>query len=62
MPGHKRKREEVEDDDLSFQKQILPVADLPDNFDAPPMDGMQYLFMVRWVACSFCYAIKLTSL
>ena len=52
MPGYKRKRDELEysdddDDELSFGRQILPVANLPDDFDAPPADGMQYLFTVR---------------
>ncbi|KDE09276.1 hypothetical protein MVLG_00594 [Microbotryum lychnidis-dioicae p1A1 Lamole] len=27
--------------------QVLPVADLPDDFDGVPEDGMQYLFTVR---------------
>lgn len=27
--------------------QVLPVADLPDDFDAEPEDGMEYLFTVR---------------
>ena len=28
-------------------RQILPVANLPDDFNEEPMDGMQYLFTVR---------------
>ena len=28
-------------------RQILPVADLPEDFDGLPVDGMQYLFTVR---------------
>ena len=28
-------------------RQILPVADLPEDFDGLPLDGMQYLFTVR---------------
>ncbi|KXN89608.1 hypothetical protein AN958_05475 [Leucoagaricus sp. SymC.cos] len=46
----KRKFDNIEDSDSeepSFGKQILPVADLPDDFDGEPMDGMQYLFTVR---------------
>ncbi|KAJ3525240.1 hypothetical protein NMY22_g10661 [Coprinellus aureogranulatus] len=49
-PNSKRKRgdEGVSDDeDISFGKQILPVANLPESFDGEPMDGLQYLFTVR---------------
>jgi hypothetical protein len=35
------------DEDESLGRQVLPVADLPDDFDGNPEDGMQYLFMVR---------------
>jgi len=49
----KRKREDVDydsdDDEPSFGKQILPVANLPMDFDCEPQDGMEYLFTVRWV-------------
>jgi len=51
----KRKRNQLEDSDdeeLSFGKQILPVANLPYDFDGEPMDGLQYLFTVRCVMCS----------
>ncbi len=34
-------------DDESLGRQVLPVADLPHDFDGIPEDGMQYLFMVR---------------
>ncbi|KAK2466097.1 hypothetical protein APHAL10511_001739 [Amanita phalloides] len=50
MASLKRKRDEPEDseDDQPFYgKQILPVADLPDDFDRSPADGMEYLFTVR---------------
>ncbi|KAL0565201.1 hypothetical protein V5O48_016828 [Marasmius crinis-equi] len=46
----KRKREELEDSDeeeISFGRQILPVANLPGNYDGIPQDGMEYLFTVR---------------
>ncbi|TEB35775.1 hypothetical protein FA13DRAFT_1788379 [Coprinellus micaceus] len=46
----KRKRgneDSSDDEDTSFGKQILPVANLPENFDGEPMDGLQYLFTVR---------------
>jgi len=45
----KRKRFLVDDSDEepSLGKQVLPVAKLPNNFDGEPMDGLQYLFMVR---------------
>lgn len=49
--GLKRKREDTEydsdDDEPSFGKQILPVANLPMDFDREPEDGLQYLFTVR---------------
>ncbi|KAG6869348.1 hypothetical protein C0993_000101 [Termitomyces sp. T159_Od127] len=50
MISFKRKRnefEDSEDDEPSFGHQILPVADLPDNYNGEPEDGMQYLFTVR---------------
>lgn len=50
MPhGSKRKRDECDDSDEepSFGKQILPVANLPEDFNAIPEDGLEYLFTVR---------------
>lgn len=52
MPNaSKRKRNQIDDDDddeePSLGRQILPVANLPEDFDGEPMDGMQYLFTVR---------------
>ncbi|GLB33990.1 putative survival motor neuron (SMN) interacting protein 1 (SIP1) [Lyophyllum shimeji] len=50
MSSYKRKRDEFEDgedEEPSFGRQILPIADLPHDFDGEPMDGMQYLFTVR---------------
>lgn len=50
MVAFKRKLDEIDDSDSeepAFGKQILPVADLPDDFDAEPQDGLQYLFTVR---------------
>lgn len=52
----KRKREELDDsddDEPAYGKQILPVASLPQDFDKEPVDGMQYLFTVRYVYLSF---------
>lgn len=49
--GLKRKWEDTEydsdDDEPTFGKQILPVANLPMNFDREPEDGLEYLFTVR---------------
>ncbi|KAG1752609.1 uncharacterized protein EDB91DRAFT_1293459 [Suillus paluster] len=49
--GIKRKWEDVEfdsdEDEPSFGKQTLPVANLPMNFDREPEDGLEYLFTVR---------------
>ncbi|KAF4619720.1 hypothetical protein D9613_005107 [Agrocybe pediades] len=50
MSSLKRKRMETNDSDEespSYGRQILPVANLPDDFDGEPADGLQYLFMVR---------------
>ena len=47
----KRKREEFDDsddDEPAYGKQILPVANLPLDFNEEPVDGMQYLFTVRY--------------
>ncbi len=49
-PSKKRKREIASDDEDGATcglRQILPVANLPIGFDGEPMDGMQYLFLVR---------------
>jgi Survival motor neuron (SMN) interacting protein 1 (SIP1) len=54
-PPQKRKRgysigDDDDDDDTSCGlRQILPVANLPADFDGEPVDGMQYLFTVRFV-------------
>lgn len=51
MSSLKRKRAQCDasdsEDEPSYGKQILPVANLPEDFNDEPMDGMQYLFMVR---------------
>ncbi|GAV99012.1 proteophosphoglycan 5 [Lentinula edodes] len=50
MNNLKRKRgdsDDIEDENPSFGKQILPVANLPNTFDGIPGDGMEYLFTVR---------------
>lgn len=54
----KRKWEELDDSDEdtpAYGKQILPVANLPADFNDEPMDGMQYLFMVRCVVYRSCF-------
>ena len=52
-PASKRKRDPQDEgsdsEEMAFGKQILPVADLPADFDGEPMDGLQYLFTVRYV-------------
>jgi hypothetical protein len=58
MSYGKRKWEDIEDSDEeepAYGKQILPVANLPQDFDEEPMDGMQYLFMVRYVFIKYFY-------
>jgi hypothetical protein len=52
----KRKREELDDfddDEPAYGKQILPVANLPQDFSEEPVDGMEYLFTVRYVLSLF---------
>ncbi|KAA1466715.1 hypothetical protein DENSPDRAFT_50235 [Dentipellis sp. KUC8613] len=47
--GVKRKEPSSDEDDLPSYglRQILPVANLPGDFDGEPEDGLQYLFTVR---------------
>ncbi|KAH7887594.1 survival motor neuron interacting protein 1-domain-containing protein [Phlebopus sp. FC_14] len=48
--ANKRKREELGDSDYDEPapgKQLLPVANLPSDFDKDPANGMEYLFLVR---------------
>lgn len=53
MPPYsgKRKREDYDssDEEPLLGRQVLPIANLPDDFDGEPMDGAQYLFTVRFV-------------
>ncbi len=53
VASRKRKRKHVgggDDDEATYGlRQILPVANLPIDFDGEPTDGMQYLFTVRYV-------------
>lgn len=48
----KRKRDEYEssddENDHVLGRQVLPVANLPLDFDGVPEDGAQYLFTVRY--------------
>lgn len=49
--SQKRKWTEVDDSDdeePSLGKQVLPVANLPENFGGEPQNGLEYLFMVRY--------------
>ena len=60
----KRKREELDDsddDEPAYGKQILPVANLPQDFDEEPVDGLQYLFTVRYVNLSLTNLFILKS-
>ncbi|KDQ29464.1 hypothetical protein PLEOSDRAFT_1040169 [Pleurotus ostreatus PC15] len=46
----KRKRDDFDDsddDEVSLGRQVLPVANLPQDFAGEPEDGLQYLFTVR---------------
>lgn len=39
--------DDSDEDEPLMGRQNLPVARLPEHFDGEPMDGMQYLFIVR---------------
>lgn len=39
--------EDSDEDEPVMGKQVLPVANLPTDFDGEPLDGLQYLFKVR---------------
>ena len=52
----KRKADQLDDSDEEepmLGRQVLPVANLPESFDGVPMDGLQYLFTVRYGALTF---------
>ena len=56
----KRKWSQIGDsdeDEPSLGKQVLPVANLPEDFNGEPMDGLQYLFTVRCVVSTPPYHI-----
>jgi hypothetical protein len=65
-PSKKRKRtvggdsyDDDDDDATHGLRQTLPVANLPVDFDGEPVDGMQYLFTVRYVlSTTFCEQFK----
>ena len=46
-PPHKKRRYETSESDETFGIQSLPVATLPDDFSGDPLDGEQYLAIVR---------------
>ena len=53
--SQKRKRSDIDssdEDEPTLGKQVLPVANLPANFNGVPEDGLQYLFTVRCVSLS----------
>lgn len=47
VPTMERERDEAPRGGLGSQ--VLPVAELDDDFDASPEDGLEYLFLVRSV-------------
>ncbi|KAJ7721160.1 hypothetical protein DFH07DRAFT_302155 [Mycena maculata] len=47
MPPKRKRSASDSSDEESFGRQILPVANLPADFEGTPEDGMQYLFTVR---------------
>ncbi|PFH51367.1 hypothetical protein AMATHDRAFT_59071 [Amanita thiersii Skay4041] len=64
MASLKRKLSELydsDDDEPGYGKQILPVADLPDDFDGLPADGLQYLFTVRRETRSLPYVTRVDN-
>ncbi|KAF9076860.1 hypothetical protein BDP27DRAFT_1379779 [Rhodocollybia butyracea] len=64
MSNLKRKRGDINDSDdeePSFGRQILPVANLSENFDGEPSDGMEYLFTVRRDARSLPHVTRVEN-
>ncbi|EMD40899.1 hypothetical protein CERSUDRAFT_149434 [Gelatoporia subvermispora B] len=60
----KRKVSELDgsdDDEPSLGRQVLPVANLPADFNGEPLDGMQYLFMVRRDARTLPHVIRVAN-
>lgn len=41
--------EEEDEDEGVAPNQVLPVANLPEDYNGTPQDGAQYLFTVRYV-------------
>uniref|UniRef100_A0A0W0EZB3 Uncharacterized protein n=1 Tax=Moniliophthora roreri TaxID=221103 RepID=A0A0W0EZB3_MONRR len=66
-PSLKRKRDEYDenadsdDEEPSFGRQILPVANLPGDFDGIPQDGMEYLFTVRRDAAKLPHVTRVAN-
>ncbi|KAH7914431.1 survival motor neuron interacting protein 1-domain-containing protein [Hygrophoropsis aurantiaca] len=61
---NKRKWQEYEDSDDEeplLGKQILPVANLPLDFNQEPSDGLQYLFLVRRDARSLPHVTRVAN-
>ncbi|KAF7355490.1 hypothetical protein MSAN_01465900 [Mycena sanguinolenta] len=50
-----------DDDELVYERQKLPVANLPQDFDGVPEDGMQYLFTVRRDARSLPHVTRVPN-
>jgi hypothetical protein len=40
--------DDYSDEPSKFGAQVLPVAELPEDFNGEPEDGAAYLFMVRY--------------
>lgn len=40
--------DDEDEDEPTLGKQVLPVANLPLDFSGEPLDGLQYLFTVRY--------------
>lgn len=49
--------DDSDEDEPLMGRQNLPVARLPEHFDGEPMDGMQYLFLVRYARSSLLRAV-----
>ncbi|QRW16357.1 SIP1 domain-containing protein [Rhizoctonia solani] len=61
-PKRKRTQADDEDEDTSLLgNQVLPIANLPDDFAGEPEDGMQYLFLVRRDARSLPNTTRVTN-
>ena len=50
MASKRKWAEDSDEDEPLMGKQVLPIANLPADFAGEPMDGLQYLWTVRYLS------------